>query len=128
MATLKDQESARVVEGERFTFDYEDTKTVEGRGELRTDTHDIAALRLERCLDAIAGAQGKLLEVGCGAGRYTRAFLHYRSDLEVYGCDISHVALDEARAADRTGKINYKLGDALDLPYAGSSFDIVVLF
>src|SRR5207237_6625111 len=37
-------------------------------------------------------------------------------------------ALDQARAADRTGKINYKLGDALDLPYAGSSFDIVVLF
>src|SRR5436305_10084307 len=91
-----------------FQFDYEDSNTVEGRGELRTGTHDLAALRLERCLDAIAGTPGSLLEIGCGAGRYTRAFLHYRPDLEVSGCDISHIALAEARAADRTGKIRYQ--------------------
>jgi ubiquinone/menaquinone biosynthesis C-methylase UbiE len=113
---------------ESFKFDYEDTNTVEGRGELRTGTRDLAALRLERCLDALAGAQGKLLEIGCGAGRYTRSFLHYRPDLEVYGCDISRIALDEARAADKTGKIHYQLGDALNLPYPDKSFDIVVLF
>jgi len=111
-----------------FQFDYEDTNTVEGRGELRTGTHDLAALRLERCLDAIRGARGSLLEIGCGAGRYTRAFLHYRPDLEVSGCDISHIALDEARAADRTGKIHYQLADALNLPYDDNSFDIVLLF
>src|SRR3954449_9631467 len=86
--------------GESFQFDYEDSKTVEGRGELRTGTRDLAALRLERCLDAISGASGKLLEIGCGAGRYTRAFLHYRPDLDVYGCDISQIALAEARSAD----------------------------
>ncbi|MFL5732691.1 MAG: class I SAM-dependent methyltransferase [Chloroflexia bacterium] len=115
-------------EPEPFEFDYEDATTVEGRGELRIGTRDLAALRVERCLDAIASQQGKLLEVGCGAGRYTRAFLRYRPDLEVYGCDISHIALGEAQAADRTGKIHYKLGDALDLPYEDASFDIVVLF
>src|SRR3954467_5803153 len=113
---------------EPFQFDYEDTKTVEGRGELRTGTRDLAALRLERCLEAIAGTTGTLLEIGCGAGRYTRSFLHYRPDLHVCGCDISHIALDEARAADRTGKIEYKLGDALALPYEDNSFDIVLLF
>jgi SAM-dependent methyltransferase len=113
---------------ETFQFDYEDTRTVEGRGELRTGTHDLAALRLERCLDAIATTHGTLLEIGCGAGRYTRSFLHYRPDLEIYGCDISHIALDEARAADRSGKIHYELGDALNLPYEDSSFDIVLLF
>src|SRR5437879_12047665 len=88
-----------------FRFDYEDVKTVEGRGELRTGTRDLAALRLERCLEAISGAHGvgdkrwseaksraPLLEIGCGAGRYTRAFLRYRPDLQVYGCDIYHVA------------------------------------
>lgn len=113
---------------ESFRFDYEDKKTVEGRGELRTGTRDLAALRLERCLEAIEGATGDLLEIGCGAGRYTRAFLHYRPDLNVSGCDISHVALDEARAADTTRRIDYRLGDALDLPYDDNSFDIVVLF
>src|SRR5215216_2987755 len=118
MATAqKEEQSGSTTSQDGFVFDYEDTKTVEGRGELRTGTRDLAALRLERCLDAIKDAEGKLLEVGCGAGRYTRAFLHYRPDLDVSGCDISHIALAEAKAADATGKIDYKLGDALDLPY-----------
>jgi SAM-dependent methyltransferase len=124
--TVLDRRTTESNEG--FQFDYEDTSTVEGRGELRMGTHDLAALRLERCLQAIEGTAGRLLEIGCGAGRYTRAFLHYRPDLEVYGCDISHIALDEAREADRTGKIEYKLGDALALPYGDAEFDIVVLF
>lgn len=129
MATVKDQlATSERWEAEPFQFDYEDTKTVEGRGELRTGTRDLAALRLERCLQAMEGTTGCLLEIGCGAGRYTRSFLHYRPDLQVHGCDISQVALEEARAADRTGKIEYKLGDALDLPYPDNSFDIVVLF
>jgi len=128
MATAPTRNHPDPGEAEPFRFDYEDVKTVEGRGELRTGTRDLAALRLERCLDAISTATGKLLEVGCGAGRYTRAFLHYRPDLDVHGCDISHVALSEAQAADATGKIKYRLGDALDLPYADNSFDIVLLF
>lgn len=115
-------------EQEPFRFDYEDTRTVEGRGELRKGTRDLAALRLERCLEAISDRDGTLLEVGCGAGRYTRAFLHYRPDLKVHGCDISQIALEEARQADRTGSIDYALGDALDLPYPDNSFGIVVLF
>ncbi len=129
-ATAQEEAAAQTVtrESEPFRFDYEDVNTVEGRGELRTGTHDLAALRLERCLGAIKGATGSLLEIGCGAGRYTRAFLHYRPDLKISGCDISHVALAEAQAADRTGKIDYRLGDALDLPYESNSFDIVVLF
>ncbi len=113
---------------ESFRFDYEDTRTVEGRGALRTDSRDLAALRLGRSLDAIQGHTGKLLEIGCGAGRYLRSFQHYRSDLELHGCDISHIALDEARKADPDGAIDYKLGDALNLPYEDNSFDIVLLF
>lgn len=131
MATTTEQRHQREAAEkavEIFQFDYEDVKTVEGRGELRTGTKDLAALRLERCLEAMQGASGSLLEVGCGAGRYTRAFLYYRSDITVHGCDISSMALDEARSADRTGRIEYKLGDALDLPYASRNFDIVVLF
>jgi SAM-dependent methyltransferase len=131
MVSTRDTESAATAkpgQGEPFRFDYEDLKTVEGRGELRTGTRDLAALRLERCLHAIEGKGGRLLEIGCGAGRYTRAFLHYRPDLDVYGCDISHVALAEAEAADRTGKIHYALGDALDMPYEDNSFDIALLF
>ncbi len=128
MVSIDERAGQPTPEPEAFRFDYEDEATVEGRGELRKGTRDLAALRLERCLDAIANSTGSLLEIGCGAGRYTRAFLHYRPDLEVSGCDISNVALAEARAADRTGKIEYKLGDALSLPYEDASFDVVVLF
>lgn len=109
-----------------FEFDYENPRTVEGRGGLRTDSHDLAALRLGRCLDALAGRSGKLLEIGCGAGRNLRAFAHYRPDLELHGTDISKTALQEAWEAG--GPIIYQLGDALHLPYADNSFDIVVLF
>ncbi len=126
MATLE-REVAETSQ-QPFKFDYEDSKTVEGRGELRTGSRDLAALRLERCLEAMEGTTGRLLEIGCGAGRYTRAFLHYRPDLDISGCDISHLALDEARAADSTDAIHYEMGDALNLPYADSSFDIVLLF
>ncbi|HYP21229.1 MAG TPA: class I SAM-dependent methyltransferase [Chloroflexia bacterium] len=129
MATVQSRlKASEKWEDQPFRFDYEDTSTVEGRGELRKGTRDLAALRLERCLEAISSHTGSLLEIGCGAGRYTRAFLHYRPELEVHGCDISQVALEEARQADRTGKIDYVLGDALDLPYPNNSFDIVVLF
>ena len=109
-----------------FQFNYEDPRTVEGRGVLRVDTHDLAALRLERCLTALAAARGTLLEIGCGAGRNLRAFAHYRPDLTLQGVDISRQALAEARAAG--GPIRYALGDAGALPYADGTFDIVVLF
>ncbi len=128
MATAEKETTSQTGENAGFQFDYEDEKTVEGRGELRTGTRDLAALRLERCLEAMERATGRLLEIGCGAGRYTRAFLHYRPDLQISGCDISHIALAEAQAADRTGKIEYRLGDALDLPYESASFDIALLF
>jgi SAM-dependent methyltransferase len=109
-----------------FAFDYEDERTVEGRGEVQVDTHDLAALRLERCLAALAGATGALLEIGCGAGRNLRAFRRYRPDLVLHGVDLSQIALDEARRAG--GRITYTPGDALHLPYPDHSFDIVVLF
>ena len=128
MATAQKEAQPGSASQDGFVFDYEDSKTVEGRGELRVGTRDLAALRLERCLEVIKDTSGRLLEVGCGAGRYTRSFLHYRPDLEVHGCDISHIALAEAKAADNTGKIAYKLGDALDLPYEDESFNIVLLF
>lgn len=126
MAVKDKQESG--TRQEQFRFDYEDVKTVEGRGALRTDSRDLAALRLGRCFQAIEGHTGDLLEIGCGAGRYLRSFRHYRPDLHLHGCDISHVALAEARDADPRGEIEYKLGDALELPYADNSFDIVLLF
>ncbi len=118
-------ERARPADPE-FEFDYEDERTVEGRGEVRVDTRDLAALRLERCLHALEGATGTLLEIGCGAGRNLRAFRRYRPDLVLHGVDLSQIALDDAHRAG--GGMTYTRGDALHLPYPDRAFDIVVLF
>ena len=109
-----------------FAFDYEDRRTVEGRGEVRVDSRDLAALRLERCLTALAGSSGTLLEIGCGAGRNLRALRYYRPDLAVHGVDLSQTAL--AEAVGFGGHITYARGDALRLPYPDGGFDVVVLF
>src|SRR5690242_15089326 len=112
------QESVAITQNSKlktqnFAFDYENPRTIEGRGALRADSHDLAALRLERCLTALRDAHGDMLEIGCGAGRNLRAFAHYRPDLRLHGMDISRAALDEAAQAG--GPIDYRLGDALDL-------------
>jgi len=61
------------------------------------------------------------IEIGCGAGYFTR-WLASRG-LEVVGLDLSLPMLREAR---RMGNEPYVLGDALKLPFAERSFDLVV--
>ena len=64
--------------------------------------------------------EGRLLEVGCGTGYFTRFFSSLGYD--VVGLDISFAMLSEARKNER---LPYILGDAAMLPFASSSFDIV---
>lgn len=106
-------------------FDYEDERTIEGRGEVRVGTHDLAALRLERILDDLPDRDSTVLEIGCGAGRHTRAIKHYRPRCRVYGCDLSERAIEEARQAGQD--VEYRVGDALDLPYPEEFFDTVAI-
>ena len=61
------------------------------------------------------------LEIGCGTGYFTRWLAS--QGLEVPGLDISPPMLREAR---RRGKQPCVLGDAIDLPFAARSFDLVV--
>jgi ubiquinone/menaquinone biosynthesis C-methylase UbiE len=107
-------------------FDYEATATIQGRGELSSHQRDLAGMRLARCLHALPGVPGRLLLVGCGAGRHVRALAQARPDLVVHGSDLSLTALREAVRAG--GDARYTAADALALPYGDKSFDIVVLF
>ena len=109
-----------------ISFDYETSDSIEGRGCLNARSRDLASLRLERCLTEIKLHSGKLLEVGCGAGRYLRALKIYRPDLKLFGCDLSRRAICEAEAAD--AGIVYLTANALSLPYKSDSFDIILLF
>lgn len=106
-------------------FDYEDERTIEGRGEVRAGTRDLAALRLERVLEGIPDGPLRVLEVGCGAGRHTRAIKRYRPESLVFGCDVSTRAIEEAHVGD--GEVDYRLGNALELPYGEGCFDVVII-
>ncbi len=63
-----------------------------------------------------------LLEVGCGSGHFTRWFK--REALQVSGLDLSFPMLSEAI---HLNGMPYVLGDALTLPFADNTFDLVTL-
>jgi len=68
--------------------------------------------------------RGRLLEVGCGAGRYLRALRELRPELGLVGCDVSRSAL-ASLAASAPG-IEVRLASGHDLPAADGEFDAVL--
>ena len=105
-------------------FDY--SATVFGDEDLiAVDQRSWAAVRMRRCLESLAEVTGRVLEVGCGAGRCIRTIRRHRPDLAAHGCDISPSAID---AAQRHGDgVLYELADAAALPYGNATFDAVVV-
>jgi ubiquinone/menaquinone biosynthesis C-methylase UbiE len=64
-----------------------------------------------------------LVEIGCGTGHFTRYFAAFLPS--VVGLDISPAMLQEARSRNTLRKSPYLMGDALHLPFADASFDVV---
>jgi ubiquinone/menaquinone biosynthesis C-methylase UbiE len=85
-----------------------------------------ATIRLAR----LAGVNGseKVLDVGCGIGGPSR-YLASAFGCEVTGVDLTAEFVELGRMlCARTGlsdKVSYRQGDALDLPFADGSFDLV---
>jgi SAM-dependent methyltransferase len=82
---------------------------------------DVAALW--RALDSATGSTS-ILEVGSGHGHIAELVHHQRSDLRYAGIDISHAMCSFAR--DRHPAISLVVGDAVALPIATGSVDIVL--
>jgi SAM-dependent methyltransferase len=70
---------------------------------------------------------GRLLDVGCGAGREAIAFA--RAGLQVVGIDIAPAMVAEARARARAAglAIEFAVGEPLTWPAAGAPFDAIYL-
>jgi 2-polyprenyl-6-hydroxyphenyl methylase/3-demethylubiquinone-9 3-methyltransferase len=68
-------------------------------------------------------ARCQVLDVGCGGG-FLSNYLGQRGH-EVTGLDVSTDALRVASAHDQSGSVRYIVGDALKLPFADASFDVV---
>ena len=73
-------------------------------------------------LDVVDPASGaRLLDVACGSGGFLRRAAD--RDLSVVGVDVSPVAIELAH--ERVPEADLHVGDAEELPFADSSFDVV---
>jgi SAM-dependent methyltransferase len=81
--------------------------------------------RLARCLGGLERVAGRsVLEVGCGAGRFTEVLLD--AGARVFACDLSRAV--EANHANFRGHAAYFVcqADLMALPVAPGSFDVVM--
>ena len=65
----------------------------------------------------------KILDVGCGKGFLLFDLLKVRSDLEIYGLDISSYAIENSKEEIRE---NIVLGNSNNLPWPDKYFDLVI--
>jgi SAM-dependent methyltransferase len=86
-----------------------------------------AVVRLARSLQH-AGRTGRVLDLGCGAGRHTLLFA--RAGFEAYGLDYLPLAVEKAREQAQAQELNtgysFIVGDALLPPFKPQSFDVLI--
>ncbi len=105
-------------------FDYE--SKMWGSSKVTTSPFCFGASQLEFALEDLVNIQGRVLEVGCGAGAMARAVKLYRPDLDVTGIDISKKAISQARKA--SSGVKFLEGNAYKIPFKDKSFDAVLMF
>lgn len=67
----------------------------------------------------------KVLDIGCGTGKFTYRLHKINSNLEIYGCDFSEVMINKAKAKLKDESIEFKIGDVESLPYEPDTFDVI---
>ncbi|MCB1117788.1 MAG: 3-demethylubiquinone-9 3-O-methyltransferase [Chlamydiia bacterium] len=94
--------------------------------------HPIALLRAEnrvrspwiaKVLEEKGKSACKVLDVGCGAGLLSN-FLALLGH-SVHGIDLSAMSLKYARERDVTKSVNYRIGNAMEMPFDDASFDVI---
>ena len=64
----------------------------------------------------------KILDIGCGKGFLLHDFTKVIPGIEIYGCDVSEYAIDNAKEEEKPKLL---LSNATDLPYEDNYFDYV---
>lgn len=106
------------------SFNYEAKRW--GAASVRARPWYMNGLKLRYLLDDLSGVRGRVLDVGCGAGSVAKAVKRERSDLQVFGCDLSESALRIAQASPEG--VDFRLATAERLPFADGELDFVWIF
>jgi SAM-dependent methyltransferase len=116
----------RFVAGESYAAGFGLQWTAHPRTQLDSATGTrISRDRLARCLGGLEKVAGRsVLEVGCGAGRFTEVLLD--AGARVFACDLSRAV--EANHASFRGRAGYFVcqADLMALPVAPAAFDVVL--
>lgn len=110
------------------TFDYEDT-CMGARGS-RPETYRLTFAddyRLRSLTQMLKLRTGRLLDIGCGGGRFVEALPHYYPKVRMFGCDISGSAIAYAKKFG-SGNVSYSRIIGKKLPYANGYFDACICF
>jgi ubiquinone/menaquinone biosynthesis C-methylase UbiE len=105
-------------------FDYE--SKVWGGISIKPSPFYIQGLKLQYTLEDLSGVKGKVIDIGCGGGNMAKAIKAERSDLDVYGIDISKVAIREAKKS--SGGVTFKLGSSEKIPFPKNYFDALTMY
>ena len=89
--------------------------------------HEALAGRLIRPAAFDVRGCKRILDAGCGNGRYTRVLLrHADADAVITSFDISHNMLHRARARLKSERVSHVSADLTRLPYPDAFFDAAV--
>lgn len=102
-----------------------------GYAALRARPIQLYTDKLEREVMAPLVAQARdILDLGCGEGRLTRWIAEQKREqggaFSVHGADFSPGMVDAAKALNGDLPATYGVGDAMALPYADNSYDLIV--
>ena len=67
----------------------------------------------------------RVLDVGCGRGGTVREIAHFFEPASVIGLDLSPEAVAFCRQTHSDPRLQFEVGDAEQLPFANTSFDVV---
>lgn len=117
---MPDKHTREFYRKEQVAKDYERTRYLSKKGKAADVLQKRAVLSL---LDPLEIRGKRVLDVGCGSGRFTRLFAELGAKL-VIGVDSSRSMISVAREADKVA--SYIEADTICLPFDNNSFDLAV--
>lgn len=90
---------------------------------LRAESRLLGPRVQQRIAEHFGNRPVRVLDVGCGGGFLSNRLA--QAGHSVVGVDLSESSLEVARRHDPTGRVEYRVANALELPFPNGSFEVV---